>query len=87
MATLLNDLVSLFIKRICFALILDEFSFICLLYRHLEIRNSESLTMRTVSNILLYCDNIETILDLEGWSKVYQSDIEVFFLNLLLSFP
>ena len=46
-------------------------------YRHLEIRNSESLTMKTVSNILLYCDNIETILDLEGWSKVYQGDIEV----------
>lgn len=44
--------------------------------RHLEIRNSESLTMKTVSNILLYCDNIETILDLEGWSKVYQGDIE-----------
>ena len=51
------------------------------MYRHLEIRNSESLTMRTVSNILLYCDNIETILDLEGWSKVYQSDIEVFSLD------
>ena len=34
--------------------------------------------MKTVSNVLLYCENIETILDLEGWIKVYQSDIEVF---------
>ena len=33
--------------------------------------------MKTVSNVLLYCENIETIIDLEGWIKVYQSDIEV----------
>ena len=34
--------------------------------------------MKTVSNVLLYCENIETILDLEGWIKVDQGDIEVF---------
>jgi len=53
--------------------------------RHLEIRNNESLSMETVSSLLLYCDNIESILDLEGWSRVCQDDIEELESHMKLS--
>ena len=42
----------------------------------LEIRRSDLLTMKTVSNILLYCENITTMLDLEGWTKLDRPDLE-----------
>ena len=42
----------------------------------IEIRKNDLLTMKTLSNILLYCDNITSILDIEGWSKVDRADLE-----------
>ena len=42
----------------------------------IEIRKNDLLTMRTLSNILLYCDNITSILDIDGWSKVDRDDLE-----------
>eukprot|EP00092_Neocalanus_flemingeri_P011127 GFUD01011983.1.p1 GENE.GFUD01011983.1~~GFUD01011983.1.p1 ORF type:complete len:587 (+),score=118.39 GFUD01011983.1:23-1783(+) len=42
----------------------------------IEIRKNDLLTMKTLSNILLYCDNIKTILDIEEWSKVDRDDLE-----------
>jgi len=44
--------------------------------QQIEIRKNDFLTMKTLSNILLYCDNISSILDIEGWSKVNREDLE-----------
>jgi hypothetical protein len=43
---------------------------------HIEIRKNDLLTMKTLSNILLYCDNIVSILDIDGWSRVDSDDLE-----------
>ena len=40
-----------------------------------EIKNNDELTMKTLSNLLLYCDNIKRILDVDEWSKVNKSDL------------
>jgi hypothetical protein len=58
----------------CFDQILTENKFQYL--EILEIRRSDFLTLRTVSNILLYCDNIHTILDMEGWTRVARVELE-----------
>jgi len=42
----------------------------------LEIRKTDLLTMKTISNLLLYCDNMHSILDLEGWSQVSQQELD-----------
>lgn len=39
-----------------------------------EVRKSDDLTIKTVSNLLLYCDNIRSILDLSYWSKVSREE-------------
>ena len=40
-----------------------------------EIKENDELTMKTLSNLLLYCDNIKSILDVDEWSKVNKSDL------------
>ena len=41
----------------------------------LEIKKNDKLTMKTVNNLLLYCDNIKSILDVDEWSKVNKSEL------------
>ena len=41
-----------------------------------EIKKNDELTMKTVSNLLLYCDKLRSILDLDEWSKVNKDDLE-----------
>ena len=40
-----------------------------------EIRNSEYLSMKTISNLLLYCDNLISILDPSCWNNVSGEEI------------
>ena len=58
----------------CFDQVLMENKFQYL--EQLEIRKTDLLTLKTVSNLLLYCDNITSILDIEGWSRVNRGDLE-----------
>ena len=47
-----------------------------------EIRKSEFLTMRTVSNLLLYCDKIKSVLDLQAWAGVEEADLEELVIHM-----
>ena len=47
-----------------------------------EIRKSECLTMKTLSSLLLYCDNIKSILDIEGWAGVDRADLEELIIHM-----
>eukprot|EP00092_Neocalanus_flemingeri_P012383 GFUD01013351.1.p1 GENE.GFUD01013351.1~~GFUD01013351.1.p1 ORF type:complete len:606 (+),score=129.36 GFUD01013351.1:29-1846(+) len=40
-----------------------------------EIKKNDELTMKTLNNLLLYCDNIRSILDVTEWSKLNKSDL------------
>ena len=50
---------------------------------HVEIRRTELLTMKTISNLLLYCDNIKSILDIAGWSQVDPADLEELVIHMV----
>ena len=50
---------------------------------HVEIRKTDLLTMKTVSNLLLYCDNIKSILDIAGWSQVDPADLEELVIHMV----
>ena len=47
-----------------------------------EIRRTELLTMKTISNLLLHCDNIKSILDIEGWAGVDRADLEELIIHM-----
>ena len=49
---------------------------------NVEIRKSEFLTMKTLSNLLLYCDNIKSVLDVQGWAGVEQADLEELVIHM-----
>ena len=48
-----------------------------------EIRKTELLTMKTISNLLLYCDNIKSILDIAGWTQVDPADLEELVIHMI----
>ena len=50
---------------------------------HVEIRKTELLTMKTISNLLLHCDNIKSILDISGWTQVDPADLEELVLHMI----
>jgi len=41
-----------------------------------EIRKSNFLTMKTLGNLLLYCDNLKSILDIDGWTNINKVDLD-----------
>jgi len=41
----------------------------------IDIKKNDELTMKTLSSLLLYCDNLRSILDVDEWSKVNKSDL------------
>ena len=41
-----------------------------------EIKKNSELTLATLSNLLLYCDNLQSVLDVEEWSQVDKADLE-----------
>ena len=49
---------------------------------HVEIRRTELLTMKTISSLLLHCDNIRSILDITGWTQVDPADLEELVIHM-----
>ena len=43
---------------------------------HLVIKGNHDLSMRTVSNVLFYCDKIMTMLDLDCWNGVDEEELQ-----------
>ena len=41
----------------------------------IDIKKNDELTMKTLSSLLLYCDNLRSILNVDEWSKVNKSDL------------
>ena len=43
---------------------------------HVDIKKNSELTLATVSNLLLFCDNLRSVLDVAEWSQVNKADLE-----------